>query len=133
MKKLIVLVSFLMLSLSSFSQVDTTKVFIPTKVARLIVQDLIRYDGCKQELNLTQEKIFKLEGREIQKDTIIKLLQEKDENNKYIIRQHELQIGQYEHMTHDLQTELKGQRTKTFLWKLATFIGAATSGYLFMK
>ena len=122
-----------MLSLSSFSQVDTTKVFIPTKIARLIVQDLIRYDGCKQELNLTQEKIFKLEGREIQKDTIIKLLQDKDENSKYIIRQHELQIGQYEHMTHDLQTELKGQRTKTFLWKLATFIGAATSGYLFMK
>ena len=122
-----------MLSLSSFSQVDTTKVFIPTKIARLIVQDLIRYDGCKQELNLTQEKVSKLEGREIQKDTIIKLLNDKDENNKYIIHQQELQIWQYEHMTHDLQTELKGQRTKTFLWKLATFIGAATSGYLFMK
>ena len=122
-----------MLSLSSFSQVDTTKVFIPTKIARLIVQDLIRYDGCKQELNLTQEKVSKLEGREIQKDTIIKLLNDKDENNKYIIHQHELQIGQYEHMTHDLQTELKGQRTKTFLWKVATFLGIATSGYLFIK
>ena len=122
-----------MLSLSSFSQVDTTKVFIPTKTARLIVQDLIRYDGCKQELNLTQEKVFKLEGREIQKDTIIKLLQDKDENNKYIIRQHELQIGQYEHMTHDLQTELKGQRTKTFFYKVGTFIGIATSGYLLIK
>ena len=122
-----------MLSLSSFSQVDTTKVFIPTKVARLIVQDLIRYDGCKQELNLTQEKVSKLEGREIQKDTIIKLLNDKDENNKYIIHQQELQIWQYEHMTHDLQTELKGQRTKTFLWKVATFLGIATSGYLFIK
>jgi len=133
MKKLIVLVSFLMLSLSSFSQVDTTKVFIPTKIARLIVQDLIRYDGCKQELRLTQDKVFKLEGREAQKDTIIKLLQEKDDNNKYIIHQHELQIGQYEHMTHDLHTELKGQRTKTFLWKVATFLGIATSSYLFIK
>ena len=133
MKKLIVLVSFLMLSLSSFSQVDTTKVFIPTKIARLIVQDLIRYDGCKQELNLTQEKVFKLEGREIQKDTIIKLLQEKDENNKYIIRQHELQIGQYEHLTDDLQKELRRSRTKTFLYKVGTFLGIATSGYLFMK
>ena len=122
-----------MLSLSSFSQVDTTKVFIPTKIARLIVQDLIRYDGCKQELNLTQEKVLKIEGREVQKDTIIKLLNDKDENNKYIIHQHELQIGQYEHMTYDLQTELKGQRTKTFLWKVATFIGIATSGYLFIK
>ena len=133
MKKLIVLVSFLMLSLSSFSQVDTTKVSIPTKIARLIVQDLIKYDGCKQELRLTQDKVYKLEGREIQKDTIIKLLQEKDENNKYIIRQHELQIGQYEHMTHDLQTELKGQRTKTFLYKVGTFVGLATSLFLFVK
>ena len=122
-----------MLSLSSFSQVDTTKVFIPTKIARQVAQDLIRYDGCKQEVKLTQEKVFKLEGREAQKDTIIKLLQEKDETNKYIIHQHELQIGQYEHMTYDLQTELRGQRTKTFLWKVATFIGAATSGYLLIK
>lgn len=122
-----------MLSLSSFSQVDTTKVSIPTKIARLIVQDLIKYDGCKQELNLTQEKVYKLEGREIQKDTIIKLLQEKDENNKYIIHQHQLQISQYEHMTHDLQTELKGQRTKTFLYKVGTFVGLATSLFLFVK
>jgi len=122
-----------MLSLSSFSQADTTKILLPTKIARQVAQDLIRYDGCKQELRLTQDKVYKLEGREIQKDTIIKLLQEKDETNKYIIHQHELQIGQYEHMTYDLQTELKGQRTKTFLWKVGTFVGIATSGYLFIK
>ena len=36
-----------MLSLNSFSQVDTTKVCIPTKTARLVVQDLIRYDGLQ--------------------------------------------------------------------------------------
>jgi len=122
-----------MLSLSSFSQVDTTKVCIPTKTARLIIQDLIRYDGCKQELRLTQDKVYKLEGREAQKDTIIKLLQEKDENNKYIIHQHELQIGQYEHMTDDLQTEIRRSRAKTFLWKVGTFVGIATSGYLLIK
>ena len=96
-----------MLSLSSFSQADTTKVLLPTKIARQVAKDLIRYDGCKQELKLTQEKIIKLEEREVQKDTIIKLLNDKDENNKYIIHQNELQIGQYEHMTDDLQKELK--------------------------
>ena len=120
-----------MLSLSSFSQVDTTKVFIPTKIARLIVQDLIRYDGCKQELRLTQDKVYKLEGREIQKDTIIKLLNDKDENNKYIIHQQELQIGQYEHMTDDLQKELRASRTKTFLYKVGTFVGLALALYLY--
>ena len=120
-----------MLSLSSFSQVDTTKVCIPTKTARLIVQDLIRYDGCKQELKLTQEKVIKLEEREVQKDTIIKLLMYKDETNKYIIHQNELQIGQYEHMTDDLQKELRRSRTKTFLYKVGTFVGLALALYLY--
>ena len=47
-----------MLSLSSYSQTDTTKVIvldttkvtIPTKVARLVFQDLLRYDGAKLEI-----------------------------------------------------------------------------------
>lgn len=122
-----------MLSLSSFSQVDTTKVCIPTKTARLVAQDLIRYDGCKQELELTQQKVFKLQEREVQKDTIIKLLNDKDDNNKYIIHQNELQIGQYEHMTDDLRKELRNSRTKTFLYKIGTFLGISTSLYLFVK
>jgi hypothetical protein len=122
-----------MLSLSSFSQADTTKTLLPTKTARLIAQDLIRYDGCKQELKFTQEKVIKLQEREVQKDTIIKLLNDKDENNKFIIHQNNLQIWQYEHLTHDLQTELSSQKTKNFLWKVGTFLGIITSGYLFIK
>ena len=100
-----------MLSLSSFSQADTTKVLLPTKIARQVAQDLIRYDGCKLELKLTQEKIIKLQEREVQKDTIIKLLNDKDENNKYIIHQNELQIGQYE------QPYLKGGVLSTESYK----------------
>ena len=118
-----------MLSLSSFSQADTTKVLLPTKIARQVAQDLIRYDGCKLELKLTQEKIIKLQEREVQKDTIIKLLNDKDENNKYIIHQNELQIGQYEHLTDDLQKELRRSRTKTFLYKVGTFLGLASTLY----
>jgi hypothetical protein len=118
-----------MLSLSSFSQADTTKILLPTKIARQVAQDLIRYDGGKQELKLTQEKIIKLQEREVQKDTIIKLLTYKDETNKYIIHQNELQIGQYEHMTDDLQKELRRSRTKTFLYKVGTFVGLASTLY----
>jgi len=36
-------------------------------------------------------------------------------------------------MTDDLKKELKGQRNKTFLYKVGTFIGVATSLYLFVK
>lgn len=119
-----------MLSLNSFSQTDTTKVCIPTKIARLAAKDLVRYDGCKQEVKLLEEKIVKMDERDEQKDTIIDLLNTKDENNQYIIHQQELQIGQYEHLTDDLQKELKGQKVKSFLWKAGTFVGILTSSYL---
>ena len=122
-----------MLSLNSFSQTDTTKVTLPTKVVRLAAKDLIRYDGCKIELKLTQDKVIKLQEREVQKDTIINFLTVKDKNNQFIISQKDVQIGEYKGMTDDLKKELKGQRNKTFLYKVGTFIGIATSLYLFVK
>jgi hypothetical protein len=122
-----------MLSLSSFSQIDTTKVVIPTKTARLIVADLIRYDGCKFELELTKEKIIKLQEREAQKDTIIKQYSEKDENSQYIIHQYELQVGQYEHLTDDLHKELKSTKIKNVFWKITTGVATFLSVYLIVK
>ena len=122
-----------MLSLNSFSQTDTTKVTLPTKVVRLAAKDLVRYDGCKVELKLTQDKVIKLEEREVQKDTIINFLTVKDKNNQFIIGQKDIQIGEYKGMTDGLKKELRGQRNKTFLYKVGTFIGIATSLYLFVK
>ena len=122
-----------MLSLNSFSQTDTTKVTLPTKVVRLAAKDLVRYDGCKIELKLTQEKVIKLEEKDVQKDNIIGLLNDKDKNNQFIIGQKDLQIGEYKSMTDDLQKELRRSRTKTFLYKVGTFLGIATSLFLFIK
>lgn len=121
-----------MLSLNSFSQIDTTRISLQSNIARLVAKDLIRYDGCSQELKLTQEKVIKLEQREAQKDTIIKLYEEKDENSEYIIHQYGLQVGQYEHLTSDLQDEIKKARTKTFLYKVGTFLGILTTSYLLL-
>ena len=127
MKRLILLISFLTLSLNSFSQTDTTKVCIPTKVARQAAKDLVRYDGCKEELKLTQLKVTKLEEREVQKDTIISLLTAKDKNNQYIIGQKDVQIGEYKGMTDDLKKELKSQRNKTFWYKVLSFVSLSTA------
>lgn len=122
-----------MLSLNCFSQVDTTKTTLPNKILRQVAKDLVRYDGCKIELELTREKLIKLQERESQKDTIISLYKDKDENNKFIIKQHELQINQYEHLTDDLHKELKQQKVKSFFWKVGTFVGILTTSYLLIK
>ena len=118
--------------MNSFSQTDTTKVTLPTKVVRLAAKDLVRYDGCKEELKLTQLKVTKLEEREAQKDTIINLLTDKDKNNQYIIGQKDIQIGEYKGMTDDLQKELKSQRNKTFWYKVLSF-ASLTTAVFFIK
>jgi len=119
-----------MLSLSCYSQQDTTKVVLPTKTARLIYQDLLRFDGCKQELSLTQFKLTKVEAREVQKDTIISLLEKKDKNNNFMLVKKDEQLKVSEELTNSLHKELKGQRTKTFLWKVGAFAGIISTTYL---
>jgi hypothetical protein len=40
------------------------------------------------------------------------------------------QLKVSEELTNSLHKELKGQRTKTFLWKVGTFLGVITTTYL---
>ena len=119
-----------MLSWNSFSQIDTTKTSLPNKILREVAKDLIRYDGCKEEVKLLNLKIVKLNEREIQKDTIINLLENKNRNNQFIIIKKDEQIKLSQDLSSSLNKELKGQRVNTFLWKLGTFLGAITTTYL---
>ena len=133
MKRLIMLILLLLTSLSSFSQTDTTKVQIKVPVAKLVIKDILKGDGCAQELKLTQDKVIKLEARETQKDTIISLLEDKDKNNQFIINTQKDQLQLSKELSEQLHKELKGQRTKTFLWKVGTYAGIITSSYLLLK
>ena len=109
---------------------DTTKVKLKPFTARLVIKDIVRGEGCADELKLTQEKVIKLTEREFQKDTIISLLESKDKNNQYIIGQQGLQIDEFRNMTNDLKKELKQTRNKTFLYKAGTLLGVLATSYL---
>jgi hypothetical protein len=128
-----------MLSLSSYSQTDTTKtivsdtnkVTLPTRVARLAFQDLLRYDGAKLEIN-ELNKVISLKDEQIglfkQKDS---LKDQKIGNLELIINKKDEQFGLERQKSESLLKELKGQRAKTFLYKVGSFIGIiATSLYL---
>jgi len=125
-----VLTLLLLTSLSSFSQTDTTKVRIKVPVAKLVIKDIIKGDGCQLELKETQEKLIKTEEREKEKDSHIVFLEEKDKNNNFMLGKKDQQLKVSEELTNSLHKELKGQRTKTFLWKVGTYAGIVVSTYL---
>ena len=111
-------------------QSDTTKVRLKVPVAKLAIKDILKGDGCEVELKLTQEKLIKTEEREKEKDSHIVLLEEKDKNNNFMLGKKDEQLKVSEDLTKSLHKELKGQRTKTFLWKVGTFAGILASTYL---
>ena len=125
--------------MSSFSQTDTTKpttssdttkVRLKVPVAKLVIKDILKGDGCQLELKETQVKVIKLETREKEKDSHIVFLEEKDKNNNFMLGKKDEQLKVSEELTNSLHKELKGQKTKTFLWKVGTFAGILASTYL---
>ena len=112
------------------TQNDTIKIRIKVPVAKLAIKDILKGDGCEVELKLTQEKLLKTEEREKEKDSHIVLLEEKDKNNNFMLGKKDEQLKVSEELTNSLHKELKGQRTKTFLWKVGTFLGVITTTYL---
>jgi len=126
-------------SLAGYSQTDitnntdTNNVVISSRVARLILKDLILFDGCKEELKLTQLKVTKLEERESQKDTSISILKQKDENNSMMLLQKDEQIKISKELSQKLQKEVKLNKIEKKFYKISSIIGLVITTYFILK
>lgn len=129
----------LTVSLAGYSQIgitnntDTSNVVISSRVARLILKDLIMFDGCKEELKLTQLKVTKLEERESQKDTSISILKQKDENNSMMLLQKDEQLKISKELSQKLQKEVKLNKIEKKFYKISSIIGLVVTTYFILK
>ncbi len=119
------LILSLFLSLKSFSQTDTEQINLSNQTAKLVVKDLIRGDGCRQELEQTYMKISKLEERDIQKDSMIVFLKEKVSNQEFIISQKDGQITEFRDLSKKLENELNSQNNKIKWFRRGSIAGGA--------
>ena len=131
------LISLILVSLTSFSQTDTnTKdsvVVIPSRIAKLIIKDLIAYDATKLELKATQELLLNTENKVSTQSSIIKQYDIKDNQYKQIITNYDSQILAYKNMTNDLQNDLRKSKVKGFYNKFGLTLGLATMTYLYIS
>ena len=129
MKKLIVLISLLMLSLTAFSQKDTTtntKTF-PIPVVRQIMKDLLSGDSAKAQLQVTEKILFETEKKVVVKDSIISTLREKEANYIQIVNSEKQKFEIVETYSKKLELELKKEKVKN---KFKSIVGTATIGVL---
>jgi hypothetical protein len=103
--------------LTVFSQTDTSKSIEPVKclpvsTLKKVTEDLLKGDLAKIELELSNKEILKLEEKIILKDSLINVLNYKDDNNKFIIDNLVEKISVLEKYNQGLSTDLKKEKSK---------------------
>jgi hypothetical protein len=114
MKKLIALVTILSLSLTAFSQQDTsikTKC-LPVPVFKQIAQDLLAGDQAKAELKIVNEQLVKTEEKVVLKDSVINTMKIKETNYVKIIDVQNQKYGVLEGYSKKLEWDLKKEKVK---------------------
>lgn len=124
--------------MKSFSQtvtVTNVDTIVPLKVpiAKLVIKDLIKGDGAVVEIK-ELNKVIGLKDEQLtllkQKDT---LKDQKISNLELIITKKDQQFDLERAKSESLLKELKGQRRKTFLYKITSFVGIIATSALLLK
>ena len=111
-------------SFKSFSQTDT-KVLLTEPVARLVVKDLVTFDGLKLQYDLTLQRLQTLEEKTLTLQEVINNLQLQLDNRSNVIEQKNAQIENYESISEDLKKALKRERATKKFYKIGSMIGAS--------
>ena len=139
MKKLILLISLVLVTLTSFSQTVTNQtqtdsiVALKIPTAKLIIKDLIKGDGALIELEETKKVLSLTNQKIVLKDEIILTLNSKITNLDYIIIQKDEQFKLEREKSESLLKELKSEKKKTFLYKVGTIVGVVAVGVLLVN
>lgn len=113
--------------------VQDTIVPLKIPIAKLVIKDLIKGDDALVEVK-ELNKVISLKDNQIslmkQKDT---LKDQKISNLELIINKKDQQFDLERQKSESLLKELKGQRRKTFLYKVGTFVGVIATSALLLK
>lgn len=130
------LTSFLTLSLTVFSQTDTTnqvKCF-PIPTVKKIMKDLLSGDQAKAQLKLTEEQLTETEKKVVLKDSVINTMKLKEVNYLTIIDSEKQKFGIMENYSKKLEWDLKKERVKgKFKSILGTGVIVILTGLLIVR
>jgi len=96
-------------------------------IVKMVIKDLVTFDGLKLELIETKELLRLSNDKVVLKDSVITNLNGKVINLQSIIDKKNEQFGLESEKSKQLEKELKKQKRNTFLWKLGTIGGVVLS------
>ena len=132
MKKLVLSIFLMTMSLSSFSQTatDTSSIQLRKPIAKLVIKDLIIGDGSKEQISILNTKIGLLENKIVLKDSIIFNLNTKVTNYDSILNVKGDQLAISQELSKKLEKDLAKAKLKSKLVGGAGLLLAAVAAIL---
>ena len=119
-KKLVLLISLVMMSLNAFSQkdtntllIDSTKIQLTKPIAKLVIKDLIKGDGLSDEMKAMQKILTETNNKLLTQSDLVFNLKNQILNFERIIGNKDNQVGLSQKLNERLQMDLKKQKIKT--------------------
>ena len=124
-----------MMSWSSFSQnvTDSTQIQLTKPVAKLVIKDLIQFDGLSKEMQTMQTILTETNDKLLTQGTLVANLKTQVENYQLIIEKKDSQMVKADELSKELQKELKKQARSKKLYKIGTTVGAVATALLLIQ
>ena len=132
---LMLLIILAMTSWSSFSQTvtDTTRIVLTKPIAKLVIKDLIKFDGLEQSTKTLKALLTETNGKLNTSLELNKNLNLQVKNYQTILNDKDKQLQTSDFLSKDLQAELKKQARTQKLYKIGSTVGAVALALLLVK
>lgn len=124
-----------MMSWSSFSQnvTDSTQIQLTKPIARLVIKDLIQFDGLSEEMQTMQTILSETNNKLLVQGELVANLKTQVENYQSIIEKKDAQVKTASQLSDELQKELKKQARTKKLYQIGTVVGGAATLLLLVQ
>jgi len=121
-----------MMSWNSFSQsvTDSTQIQLTKPVAKLVIKDLIQFDGLSQEMETMQIILTETNGKLNTQGELVANLKTQVLNYQSIIEEKDQQFSTQQELSKRLQQDLKKQKIRTKLMGGAGIVVAIAAAAL---
>ena len=116
-----------MMSLNAFSQTvtDSTKIQLTKPIAKLVIKDLIQFDGLSVEMQTMQTILTETNNKLITQNELVTNLQLQNNNLESVIRELNTKYDTQSNLSRNLEIALKRQKRQSTIYKIGTTVGAA--------
>ena len=123
-----------MMSWNSFSQnVTDNQIQLTKPIARLVIKDLIQFDGLSDEMQTMQTILTETNNKLLTQGELVANLKTQVENYQSIIENKDSQMVEANKLSNELQKELKKQARAKKLYQIGSTVGVVATALLILK